>query len=105
MTLSTAPISPPRKASAPNTLIVVTKEDSTPGATSRAPTTAASTGARPACRWRAMFSEMTMASSINRPTAIRRPTMVIMSKEKPRAAMPAMVPMKATGSPAATQKE
>ena len=80
-TASTDPMSPRRNASAPNTATVVKKEASTPGATSFVPVAAASSGESPAWRWRATFSAITIASSISRPTAISRPTMVIMSKE------------------------
>ena len=81
MTLRIDPMSPLRNASAPKTLTVVKNEASTPGATSLVPVTAASRGASPAWRWRAMFSAITMASSISRPTAISSATIVIMSKE------------------------
>ena len=80
-TRSTAPMSPWRNPNAPNTATVVTNDATTPGATSRVPSTAASMTDRPALRWRAMFSAITMASSIIRPTPMSRATMVIMLKE------------------------
>ena len=61
--------------------MVVRKDARTPGATSFVPSTAASMAERPDRRRRAMFSAITMASSMISPTAIKSATMVIMSKE------------------------
>ena len=66
------------KLKGPTIITVVRNEATTPGATSRTPFTAASTAPSPAWRRRTMFSEMTMASSISRPTATSSATMVIM---------------------------
>ena len=81
MTRRMLPISPRKNASGANTISVVAKEAMTPGATPRAPSMAAASGSLPRARSAAMFSAMTMASSTKMPTAIRRPTIVIMSIE------------------------
>ncbi len=74
-------MSPERNDRGTKMQAVVMKDAITPGATIRVPSTTASSAPAPSRRRAAMFSEMTMASSMIRPIAINRPTMVIMFSE------------------------
>ena len=77
-TLRIWPISPFRNASEPKMHVVVANDAKTLGRTWRAPSTAASSGDFPCDRLVAIFSAMTMASSMSRPITINNPTMVSM---------------------------
>jgi len=81
MTLSTFPICPSMKAAGPKIQMVVKNEETTPIFTSPVPRMAAWSDDFPRSSWAAMFSAITMASSMRRPSARRRPTMVIMLME------------------------
>ena len=61
-------------------------------------------GVSPLAMRAAMFSAMTMASSISRPTPISRPTMEIMLMVTPTMGSRNRAPRKDTGSPMVTQK-
>ena len=98
------PISPLINASEPNTSSVVANEERTPGSTCPTPLTAASSGLSPLCRRAAMFSAITIASSISRPTPISRPTIEIMLIVMPSIGSTNSAPRKDTGRPMVTQK-
>ena len=103
-TRRTLPMSPASPASGPSTHTVVRNDDTTPPATSRAPWTAASSGGRPRARCAAMFSAMTMPSSMRMPMASSRPTSEIMLIVMSRCGMNTNAPKNDTGRLMTTQK-
>ena len=104
MTRRTWPSWPVMNASEPNTSRVVAKEERMPGSTCFTPSMAACIGWSPLAMRAAMFSAMTMASSISRPTPISSPTMEIMLMVTPKAGSRNSAPRNDTGSPIVTQK-
>ena len=101
---STWPMVPVMKTSEPNTSSVVANEDIMPGSTCFTPSIAACIGVSPLDMRAAIFSAMTMASSISRPTPMSRPTMDIMLMVTPIAGSMKKAPRNETGSPMVTQK-
>ena len=91
------PVRPPRKPIGAYTAAKVIVIEMTGPTISRAPCSAAWTGALPSSRWRWMFSTTTMASSTTRPIASTMASKVSRLMLKPSASIIVQTPIKDSG--------